>query len=166
MSSTDRIPLARAAIAVTSLVGLLISVYLTLYKLGYFGILPCGTGACEVVQNSPWAYLFGQPVALWGVLGYAAIFGVSFAGVHDPLMGSRRVSDALLLLTGGAFAFSAYLTGLEAFVIEAWCRDCVVSALLATACFALSLLDRRDFSAGVRGAEYGSSSAPSGMPVT
>ena len=38
-----------------------------------------------------------------------------------------------------AFAFSAYLTVLEAVVIHAWCRWCLVSAAIATLIFLCSL---------------------------
>jgi protein-disulfide isomerase/rhodanese-related sulfurtransferase len=39
--------------------------------------------------------------------------------------------------------FSIYLTSLEAFVIHAWCAWCVVSALVVTGIFVLSLLELR-----------------------
>jgi protein-disulfide isomerase/rhodanese-related sulfurtransferase len=41
------------------------------------------------------------------------------------------------------FLFSIYLTSLEAFVIHAWCAWCVVSALVVTGIFVLSLFELR-----------------------
>ena len=49
-ASDPELPLARMAIAVLSLVGLLVSAYLSMYKLGYLGAIQCGTGGCETVQ--------------------------------------------------------------------------------------------------------------------
>ena len=39
----------------------------------------------------------------------------------------------------GGGLFSAYLTYLEAFVIEAWCQYCVISAIIITLIFFASL---------------------------
>ncbi|NIR59138.1 MAG: hypothetical protein GWO02_06285, partial [Gammaproteobacteria bacterium] len=50
---------------------------------------------------------------------------------------------ALVGLGAGAFGFSAYLTGIEAFVIHAWCRWCVASAVVATLVFVFSLAELR-----------------------
>lgn len=133
----------RMVVATVALVGVFVSTYLLLYKLGFLGTVVCGTGACETVQNSPWAHFLGVPVAAWGLLGYLAILVVAMAGTRDGLAGDRRVSIALLALTGLAFAFSVYLSVLEEFVIHAWCRWCIFSAVLATIAFGFSLPELR-----------------------
>lgn len=127
------------AIAVVALVGLFVSAYLSFYKLGYLGIIACGEGGCEVVQSSQYAVFLGVPVALWGVVGYAAIFVVAMIGVQPRWLFERWVALTLLGLSAAGLAFSAYLTFLEAFVIHAWCRWCVVSAVLITLIFLLSI---------------------------
>jgi hypothetical protein len=43
------------ATALLSLAGLLLALYLYLYKLGLIGQLACGTGGCETVQLSPYS---------------------------------------------------------------------------------------------------------------
>ena len=58
----------RQAIALLSLVGFLVSLYLWLHALGVIGELKCGTGSCEVVQSSSYARVAGVPVALFGVV--------------------------------------------------------------------------------------------------
>ena len=60
-----------------SLVGLLISLYLWLWKLGLLGPMVCVSGGCETVQMSEYGLLLGYPVALYGVFGFPAILGVS-----------------------------------------------------------------------------------------
>src|SRR5438128_11491139 len=71
----------RQAIALLALIGWFIAFYLWLYKIGAIGALTCGTGACEYVQTSRWAVWLGVPVAFYGVVGYAALFGVALVGV-------------------------------------------------------------------------------------
>ena len=59
----------RMGAALLSLVGLFVSAYLYLYKVGRIGSLACGTGACETVQASEWSRFAGVEVALIGVAG-------------------------------------------------------------------------------------------------
>ncbi len=134
-------PIARRAIAVLSLIGLLISGYLLLHRLGLVGQLICGAGgACETVQTSRWATQLGVPVPVFGVGGYLVLLVLALAGMQ-PGMADRRISLALLVLSGVAVAFTAYLTYLEAFVIHAWCRYCVGSAIVIVLIFLLSIVD-------------------------
>jgi uncharacterized membrane protein len=138
-----RIPINRMLIALLALAGLLIATYMLLFKLGLIGELACGLGACDRVQASPWAVFLGLPVPLWGVVGYAFILALALVGVQPGFARDRRVGLGLLLATGYAFGFSMYLTYLEAFVINAWCQWCVVSAFIATALFACALPELR-----------------------
>jgi uncharacterized membrane protein len=136
-------PVTRMGIAVVALGGVFLSVYMLLFKLGMIGELACGAGACDRVQSSPWSDFLGVPVPLWGVAGYAMIFGLAVAGLQPALVRDRRIAAALLATTGFAFAFSMYLTWLEAFVINAWCRWCIASAVMATLLFLLALPEVR-----------------------
>lgn len=129
----------RMGVAVAALIGVFIATYLLLYKLGAFGTILCGTGGCEVVQNSPWAVFLGIPVAAWGLAGYLAIFAVALAGIQPRFANQRWVPIALLALTGTALAFSIYLSILEEFVIHAWCQWCIASAVVAVLAFGLAL---------------------------
>lgn len=136
-------PISRMAIALFSLLGLLVAGYMLLYKLGMIGTLVCGSGSCGTVQASKWADFLGVPVPAWGVVGYATILGVSLAGIQPRWIGDRRLGLVLFGLAAIAFVFSAYLTAIEAFVLYAWCRWCVVSAILATLIFILSFAELR-----------------------
>ena len=132
-------PLSRMALAVLALVGLLVASYLSLYKLGYLGVIQCSTGGCEKVQASKYAYFLGLPVAVWGVGAYLAIFVVALLGIQPRWARERWVALALFGMTAVGVAFTAYLTYLEAFVIGAWCQWCVVSAAIITLVFLLSI---------------------------
>ncbi|HSK18745.1 MAG TPA: vitamin K epoxide reductase family protein [Longimicrobiales bacterium] len=131
--------LNRMGIALLALVGVLISAYMTAYKLGMLGSIVCGTGGCETVQNSPWSVFLGVPVPVIGLVGYGLLFAAALLGLQPRFEDDRRVP---LVLVSGAFigaAFSAYLTWLEVSVIHAWCRWCVVSAILAGLILLLAL---------------------------
>ncbi len=120
----------RRAIAAAALLGLAISAYLTWVH--YAGIEPVCTGIsdCERVQTSSYAELVGIPVALLGVLGYAAL-----------LVSLRGPVELTALLAYVAVAFSAYLTWAELFRIDAICQWCVVSALASLAIAVLATLN-------------------------
>lgn len=134
----------RMGIAALALIGAFIATYMLLYKLGVLGVVVCGvSGGCEIVQASHYAYFIGVPVAAWGLLGYLAILGVALLGIQPAFIESRRVSLLLLVLTGTAFAFSVYLSILEEFVIGAWCRWCIASAIISTLLLGLALPELR-----------------------
>jgi uncharacterized membrane protein len=128
-------PRNRMAIALFALVGALISLYLTLHKLGVVGTLLCGTGSCDLVQASKWSVFMGVPVPFWGLAGYAVMTTLALAGLQPRFIDSRPLRIALVITATGAFAFSVYLSALEHYVIHAWCRWCIVSAILATLIF-------------------------------
>ncbi len=116
----------RVAALTVALLGAGVAAYLTYVH--YAGLAPfCAGGGhgCERVQSSVYAKLGGVPVAVLGLAGYLAIA----AALAAP--GERaRLAAAALAIAG--FGFSAYLTYLELFVIDAICQWCVVSAVLMT----------------------------------
>jgi uncharacterized membrane protein len=132
-------PVTRMAIAVLALIGVLVAAYLSLYKLGFIGGLTCTIGSCEQVQASPWSMLLGLPVSLWGLGAYVTILAVAILGLQPRWVDARWVAVALTALSAVGVAFSAYLTYVEAFVIEMWCQYCVISAIVITLIFILSI---------------------------
>ncbi|HEX4575603.1 MAG TPA: vitamin K epoxide reductase family protein [Gemmatimonadales bacterium] len=133
----------RQAIVLLALVGLLVATYLWLYKIGVIGALQCGTGRCEYVQTSRYADLFGLPVALYGAVGYAALFLVGLVRLGPARASDRRLAWLVAGLATAGFAFALYLTAIELFVLHAVCRWCVASALIITAIWFLALRDLR-----------------------
>ena len=120
---TDRL---RAAALALSVVGVGIAGYLTYVH--YAGVSPVCEIAhgCEKVQTSQWSKVAGVPVALLGLLGYAAILAATLARGETALLAA---AGATLVGAG----FSAYLTYREAFTIHAICMWCVASAVLMVA---------------------------------
>jgi uncharacterized membrane protein len=135
------------ATALLSLLGVFVALYLYLYKIGKIGTLVCGTGSCETVQMSPYARFLGVEVSLIGLLGYLGILAFTLGALRPGPAGERWPATVTAVLSGAGVLFSLYLTGLELFVIHAICRWCVGSALIITAIFVASLLDRRTHTA-------------------
>jgi uncharacterized membrane protein len=90
---------------------------------------------CDIVNRSEYSSLFGIPVALIGVLGYAALAGL--ATVYR-----KRHDTPLLLLSGAAagLAFALYLTYIEARVLGVWCILCLSSLAIISIITVLSLV--------------------------
>jgi len=93
-----------------ALIGVFVSTYLTLYKLGYIGTLQCAIGSCETVNTSRWATFLGLPVAAWGLGFYVAALALALFGVQEQYAESRPVSVALVALTAWGAVFSGWLT--------------------------------------------------------
>jgi uncharacterized membrane protein len=117
----------RLSLAVAGL-GLAIAAYLTVVHFAGGEPVCAIAHGCATVQESAYAELAGVPVALLGLLGYVAIL-VSLAR-------DARTTTAALAFAG--FGFSAWLTYVEVFEINAICVWCVASALCMTALAGLS----------------------------
>jgi uncharacterized membrane protein len=107
-----------------ALAGIGIAGYLTYVH--YQELSPlCTTGGCEKVQSSKYAKVSGVPVPLIGLVGYVAIFA-------SLLVRGELARLATAAMAFGGFVFSAYLTYLELFKIDAICQWCVASAVVMT----------------------------------
>lgn len=117
--------------AVLAALGLAVAGYVAIVEAGGGSpVCVAGSGGCNAVAESDYAELAGVNVALIGVFGYLALLA-SAATPGD----AGRAGGLLFSLIG--FGFSAYLTYLELFVIEAICQWCVASAVLMTALLAV-----------------------------
>ncbi len=143
----------RMILAMLALIGVFVSVYLTLYKLGIIGELNCAVGSCETVNTSRWATFLGLPVAAWGLGFYLVVLAVALVGTREQYADSRGLSVVLTALTGWGVLFSGWLTYLELFVIDAICIWCVISAIIVTVMFAVSVADLREFQSTETGSD-------------
>lgn len=137
---------SRILIAAIAGCGALTTAYLTFEKLtggSAACVAQAGAKGCNDVLSSPWATVFGQPLALFGFLAYAsmvifALLPLAVKGNENKDKRQRIENLTWLLLLAGAIAmsvFSGYLMYLLAFQIKALCPYCIGSAL-----FSLSLL--------------------------
>lgn len=128
-----------SAAAVLSLVGLGLATYLSVAYLSGVGVA-CGvSGGCGEVTTSEYARFLGMPVALLGVGGYAALLLGSLAALGLP-QPPALLRWGLAGVACGGFAFSAYLTATQAFLIGSYCVYCLTSAALMTALTALTVV--------------------------
>lgn len=131
-------------VATLSLAGIFVALYLLLYKLGMIGNLSCSVGSCETVNSSKWATFLGLPVAGWGVAWYVAMFALALVSTGSRFLESLVVSTVLLGVAATGLVFTLYLTYLELFVINAICQWCVVSAIIVTVIFFVTVADWRE----------------------
>lgn len=124
-----------------SVAGVGIAGYLTYVKL--FGIDPycAGLGNCEAVQTSPYAELFGIPVAIYGLATYLGLIALCWVKRSDWNGLGYMATQAFFFATLVGVLFSAYLTYLELFVILEICPWCVASAIVMVILFVLSLTE-------------------------
>jgi len=87
---------------------------------------------CATVQKSSYGKIVGIPVSVPGLALYLGLTAGAVAWLRG--LGGRRDEISLLASAGASFGllFSGYLTYVEAFVLDAWCIYCIVSALLLT----------------------------------
>lgn len=127
-----------AGIATLAFVGMVDATYVALQSSRGF-LLPCGlAGGCDQVLNSPYAKVFGIPVAWFGVAFYLTTAGCALFA----LFGFEQVLRLSFLLASLALGFTVYLIYLQAIVIQAFCDYCLLSAFLVTLIFVLHLWSR------------------------
>ena len=72
---------------------------------------------CGIVNHSPYAMLFGIPVAVIGMGGYLLL----------GLLAFRKAYQWMLPLVMIALVFAIHLADIEAYVLGVWCIYCVIS---------------------------------------
>ena len=129
MPSERTLRILSAALAV---LGIAIATYIAIEEAGG-GSPACLAGGegCATVAASEYSELGGVNVAVIGIAGYVALLAAALVR-GDP----GRFAGFVLALVG--VGFSAYLTYLELFVIDAICQWCVASAILMTVLFAVN----------------------------
>lgn len=126
------------AAVVFALIGLGDAVYLTVQHFTNEKV-PCSliTG-CEQVLTSEYAEIFGIPTAAFGAFAYFLAFAVALFAAF----GNRKLWFIYGLLTAVMFLFTIWLVYLQAFVIEAFCQFCLLSALTTTSLFVIALVSK------------------------
>lgn len=134
--------LSQLAIILT-VIGLLVSVYMTIYKITSNDNMCIGSGDCKTVNDSRYSEVtiagLRIPVAVLGVVGYAVILGVLlFEQRTDFLQQNGSLVFFGLSLMG--FLFTLYLVYVEIALIKAFCPFCVTSQIAMTLIFILSVI--------------------------
>ncbi len=130
--------LYRISIAL-ALLGLAVSIYMTIFKLTDNDKMCIGNGGCSKVNSSIYAEVYGIPVALFGVGGYAVIAALLFMEDRNQFLkqnGTMLVFGLALI----GFLFTLYLIYVELALIHALCPFCVTSQITMTILFILSII--------------------------
>ena len=95
---------------------------------------------CDLVQHSIYSKIGPIPIIYLGFGAYLVILAILLFQKRVPLL-QQRGKMIVFALTLFGFLFSAYLTYIEAFVLQAWCIWCLSSAITMTLLFIVSLID-------------------------
>jgi len=72
---------------------------------------------CGIVNHSPYAMLFGVPVAVLGIAGYLLL----------GLLAFMKAYRLMLVAALAGLGFALYLAHIESAVLGVWCIYCVIS---------------------------------------
>ena len=129
------VPALLLALAVA---GLGVSSYLTYAHWADTSVACGGLGSCDLVNNSEYAEIAGIYVGFLGALFYLALAAAALAWLWWRPSGLAWPVMAFWGLSVGGTLYSAYLTYVELFVLEAICLYCVVSAAIILASLVIS----------------------------
>jgi uncharacterized membrane protein len=134
-NTVARIPLLAAVVA---LIGLADAIYLTINHFTGDKV-PCSiVEGCEQVLTSAYAEIGGIPLAAFGAIAYFVAFSLAIlAAFGDRRMWTLFGGQVSLMLV-----FTAWLVYLQAFVIEAFCQFCLLSAAVTLVLFIIFLASR------------------------
>jgi uncharacterized membrane protein len=125
--------------AILVVVGLLVSIYMTIYKVTSNETLCLGSGDCSTVNASRYSEVYGIPVAIVGIAGYLAILLVHWYERREKFF----ERNGLMLIFGLAlagFLFTVYLIYVEFAILRAFCPFCLTSQSAMTIIFIISII--------------------------
>lgn len=134
-NTVAKLPLVAAVVA---LGGVADAVYLTVKHFTGEAV-PCSiVEGCEQVLTSSYAEIFGVPLAAFGALAYFTAFSLAILAAF----GNRRMWTLFGVQVGLMAIFTAWLVYLQAFVIEAFCQFCLISAAITLVLLAIFLVSK------------------------
>ena len=127
-----------ALIALIAFLGMVDALYLSLKRNA--GPIPCHvTKGCNDVLTSRYSALAGVPLSWLGFAFYLTAFSLAVLKIsEDPKKPAENVFKWLFYMAGAALIVSALLTGIQAFILKAFCEYCLLSAALVLTVFLLS----------------------------
>ncbi|NLF74904.1 MAG: vitamin K epoxide reductase family protein [Chloroflexi bacterium] len=136
----------RIIAVVLSILGVLVAGYMSWAELTGNETVCANTGSidCAAVQESAYAQTFGIPVALLGALGYIVILGVLLLEDQVQFLADYGRTLVVGMALFGVI-FQAYLTVIEATVLERWCQWCVASFVIITLLLIIGAFRLRSF---------------------
>ena len=130
--------LRQITIALT-IIGLLVSIYMTIYKFTNNESMCIGSSGCSEVNASRYSEINGIPVAVLGVVGYAAILALLFLEQRPGFI-QENGSMIFFGISLIGFLFTLYLIYLEIALIKAYCPFCLASQAVMIVIFIISVI--------------------------
>ncbi len=130
--------LFRISVALT-IIGLAVSIYMTIYKLTDNQSMCIGNGGCSKVNSSVYAEVYGIPVAVLGIVGYASLMAMLFIENRNSFLQTNGTMIVFGMALIG-FLFTLYLIYVEVALIHALCPFCLTSQIAMTIFFILSVI--------------------------
>ena len=134
-NAVAKLPLLAAIIA---LAGLTDAIYLTIHH--YTAVpVPCGEAFdCGAVLTSSYSEIAGIPLAIFGAAAYFTAFSLAILAAFGNWRAWTLFGVQIVLM----FLFTAWLVYLQAFVIEAFCQFCLLSAGTTFLLFVIYLVSK------------------------
>jgi uncharacterized membrane protein/thiol-disulfide isomerase/thioredoxin len=127
-------------IPLLSLAGLAVAAYLSYVEVKQVSAVCWPIGECNQVQQSAYAWVGGVlPVGVLGLAGYGGLLLAWLVSRVKLCWLSRLAAAGIIGMALFGTLFSIVLTFLEPFVIGATCVWCLISAVLVTILFILSV---------------------------
>jgi len=134
-NTVAKLPLLAAGVA---LIGLADTIFLTIKH--YTGEpVPCSiVEGCEQVLTSSYAEVAGIPLAIFGAAAYFVAFALAILAAFGNRQAWILFGVQVVLMT----VFTVWLVYLQAFVIEAFCQFCLLSAGTTLTLFVIYLISK------------------------
>jgi uncharacterized membrane protein len=129
----------KQVIIVLTVLGLLVSIYMTIYKVTNNESMCIGSGGCSLVNASGYSSVRGIPVAIFGVIGYLSILALLYLETK-PGFFQTNGSMLLFAVTLTGFLFTVWLIYVEVALIGAYCPFCITSQISMTLIFILTVI--------------------------
>lgn len=121
-------------VCILSISGLFVSLYLSIshYRvytdIGYSSFCAISKAInCDTVSQSPYSILWGVPVPVWGVIGYAFLI-LLLPYLYNKKNENRKALWPVFFITALYYSlYSLYLAGISTFYIHSYCFMCIVS---------------------------------------
>lgn len=122
-----------------TIIGLLVSIYMTIYKVTANDNMCVGSKDCSVVNASKYSEVNGIPVAVVGAIGYAALLGILWLE-RKPGFFKDNGSMIFFGISLIGFFFTLWLIYVEVALLKAYCPFCITSQITMTVIFILSVV--------------------------
>lgn len=122
-----------------AIIGLLVSIYMTIYKVTSNDSMCIGSQDCSVVNASRYSEVNGVPVAVIGAVGYAALLAILWFE-QKPGFFHQNGTMIFFGIALIGFLFNIYLIFVEIALIKAYCPFCITSQVAMTLIFILSVI--------------------------